>query len=69
MLNFFDLMFVFDGIMNFSRNERRWSFASSDCAYSNVFASAGNDGLMVCCSVAMDPIFTSRDDVEGGEMR
>ena len=48
--NSFVLIFAFDGIMNCSRNFRIRSFASSDCAYSRVFASAGKVGFATCVS-------------------
>lgn len=55
-------MFFLDGTMNFSLNERIWSFASSDFAYSSEFASAGNVGLtVVVCSIAMDPMMAVID--------
>jgi len=56
----FDFMFVFEGMMNFSLNDRRWSFASSDCANSSELASAENDGFFIlrCSSVATEPIST-----------
>ncbi len=57
LTTFFVLMFDLEGMMNFSLNERRWSFVSSDCAYDSVFASAGKTCLVVCCSSGMiEPI-------------
>ena len=61
--SFVAFMFAFEGMMNFSLNDRMWSFASSDSAYSFVFASLGKVGFVVVgrkvrvCS--MDPILTS----------
>ncbi len=60
---FFALIFAFDGMMNFSRNCLIGSFASSDCAYSLVFASEGKVGFATAvlgCSVAMEPMFDRR---------
>lgn len=46
LTTFVDLMFALDGTMNFDRNSRMWSLASSDCAYDCLLASAGKVGLV-----------------------
>lgn len=55
-------MLAFEGMVNFSLNERMWSFASSDSAYSIVFASLGNVGFVAFARMgrvcSMDPIVT-----------
>jgi hypothetical protein len=53
-------MFDFDGMMNFSRKDRKRSLVSSDWAYWSVFASRGNAGFFKLCrsSLAIEPMFT-----------
>lgn len=60
--SFVAFMFAFEGIVNFSLNDRMWSFASSDSAYSFVFASLGKVGFVAFAlkgrACSMDPMLT-----------